>query len=165
MPVERKWACNIFVGKGVKVVYGVDDFGSNGGYLPADSIAVRLDRGAYAQWSAIGKMSDPATTASAVREAVKGHAVVAVWKSENGDHGHVALILPRDSVYSGADKRYYPCAAQFSLGSESSSWIGRGLRFAFDKDKVARVLLYARSDKPDAAWKAEACLDWTPKPN
>jgi|HubBroStandDraft_6_1064221.scaffolds.fasta_scaffold44348_4 hypothetical protein len=154
-PPEKKWNCNVFAGEGLSVVYGVSDFKRESGWMNSTMIADTLAKG-HPMWQSIGLASDPAATALAVQAAKEARGVVAVAP------GHVALILPRDSVYSPSLGRYVPCVAQFSQGSQAASWIGRPLSQSWKKDQLGSVTLYARQDSPRANFELGSCDDWTP---
>ena len=136
--------CNKFVGSMLKTVYKVNDFYSQttGRYMLVSEIAKFLEENK--QWKLLGHAYEQGALSQAQDYANAKKAAVAVYlDSEN--IGHVSLILPGELKLSGSWGFNVPNSASFFLNQPENSYIGKGLSYAFKRNMIKEVLLYARS--------------------
>jgi hypothetical protein len=95
------------------------------------------------QWSRLGKAYEQAVLNSAQDMANNHRAVVAVFEGPGGEMKHMALILPGKLQFSGSWGFSVPNSASFFLTSPEKSYIEKGLSYAFTKNMVKDVTLYA----------------------
>ena len=134
--------CNVFLGRAIKRVYGINDFqilGKPDTYLDANAIAAYLATNPK-NWTPIGTASDQKNLDEAQFQANHGHAVVAVYSSPN--HGHVCLVLPGSVQDSSTWQLRVPNSASFRLDKPADSYVGGPLSKAFGNDKRDEVKLY-----------------------
>jgi len=122
--------CNRFVGKALRRVYNIDDFGpdGNGEYLDANTIASYL--ATSDKWVFLGMAADQKTLNEAQDDANKGRAVVAVKPGDS--HGHIAIVLPGELSPSANWKGLNcPNSASFFYKNLDESYVGKKLSYAF----------------------------------
>jgi hypothetical protein len=145
--------CNIFVGRALRLVWGVKDFErpSPSEFLTANAIADALPTSTH--WRRLGVASNQSTARSAQDHANSNGAVLAIWKNpkkaaddpKRHGHGHVALIVPSDSLFPSPKWGIcVPSAASFVMNDLQSSFIGGPLSKAFGADIKDEVELWVR---------------------
>jgi hypothetical protein len=135
-------ACNIFLARALKEVYGVTAFADpkrTAGYLSANEIAVIV--AADQKWERIGDCSSEGALKQALLDANNHVAVIAVYLATEG-HGHVALVLPGPSATTSWGNNVPNSASFFLLKPISESYVGLPLSRAFGKDLRPYVVLY-----------------------
>jgi hypothetical protein len=95
------------------------------------------------QWSRLGKAYEQDVFNSAQEMANNHRAVVAVLEGPDGEMMHMALILPGALRYSGSWGFSVPNSASFFLTAPEKSYTDKGLSYAFTKNMVKDVTLYA----------------------
>lgn len=136
--------CNKFVGNALEQVYGINDFYStkSGRYMMAHEISDFLKESG--KWTFLGHAYEQKALTEAQNLANAKNAVVAVYV--NADNmGHVALILPGELRASGSWGFNVPNSASFFLSEPENSYVSKGLSYAFGRDLIRYVLLYARN--------------------
>lgn len=91
-PKDGLTFCNIFVDEVVKRLTGFTGFDKK----MANEI-VDLMRYDPTNWTLLSNQD-------AIRAAISGQLVVAGWKNEAGEHGHVCVLWPADTPATGSDK-------------------------------------------------------------
>jgi hypothetical protein len=135
---DDKSPCNRFVGKALRRVYNVDDFGPDekGEYLDANTIAGYL--ATSDKWIFLGSADSQKVLNEAEEYANQGKALVAV-KSDD-PNGHVALILPGDLSASNTwNGLRCPNSASFFLKHPEKSYVGKKLSYAFDSPVGVKI--------------------------
>ena len=142
-PVNGLNPCNKFVGSMLKTVYKVNDFYSqtSGRYMRVSEIAKFLD--GNKQWKLLGRAYEQEALDQAQNYANTKKAAVAVYLDEE-NIGHVSLILPGELKLSGSWGFNVPNSASFFLSDPQNSYMGKGLSYAFKRNMIKEVLLYAR---------------------
>lgn len=138
-----KAACSSYVGESLKVVYKVDDFHNKktGRYMTASEISTYLKTSG--SWSALGLSYDQQVLDRAAEMANARKAVVAVYNNAAGV-GHIVLITPGEMTASGSWGLKVPAAASFFTIEPAKSFTDKGLSFAFSKQMLKDVTIYAR---------------------
>lgn len=120
-------ACNVFVARAADGVYGVTDFKrADGTYMTANTIMDFVKTNPT--WSKLGM----ANSQSVLNDAAAGaedHLIIAVMSDQ--PHGHVALVLPGDPMYSGNWKLNVPNSASAFLGNVDKAYVFCRLAWAF----------------------------------
>lgn len=144
IPVNGMNPCNKFVGGMLKTVYNVNDFYSkeSGRYMRVSEIAAYLE--GNTSWKLLGHAYEQEALDKAQKHANTKKAVVAVYMGTD-DMGHVSLIIPGELKPSGSWGFNVPNSASFFLGQPENSYIGKGLSYAFKRNMIKQVLLYARN--------------------
>ncbi|MDV3310272.1 MAG: hypothetical protein LOY03_15805 [Cyclobacteriaceae bacterium] len=135
--------CAEFSGKALQVVYKLNDF-----YQPqqkrfmhvGEIIAFLQDN---KSWTMLGPAYKQDVLNQAQQHANSKKAVIAVYSGTNGV-GHVALILPGDLQASGSWGLNVPNSASFLTVEPAKSYIGKGLSYAFTKNHLKDVVIFAR---------------------
>ena len=140
-------ACNIFVGRVLKTVYGVDDFlvqppQAGKVYYTANEIAALLPT--WSGWSDLGTADNQDVLNMAKAQADQRHLVIAVWSNSDGP-GHVALIGPGPLTHSAKWGLDTPVSASFTLNQPAKAFLGQPLSCAFNKDIKGNVHLWAKT--------------------
>lgn len=139
-----KAACSGYVGESLKVVYKVDDFYNKKAarYMSSTEIVEYLK--SSGSWSAMGQSYDQQVLDRAGELANSRKAVVAVYNNGQGI-GHIVLITPGEMTASGSWGLKVPAAASFFTVEPSKSFTEKALSFAFSKQMLKDVTLYARN--------------------
>ena len=95
------------------------------------------------KWEVLGQSYDQKTLSAAQEHANAKKAVVAVYLNTAGV-GHVAVITPGELKLSGSWGLSVPSAASFFPTEPSKSFVDKGLSFAFMKQMLKDVHIYAR---------------------
>lgn len=140
----EKYQCSVFIGESISKVYKTNAFFSDklSRYLRINEIPRALD--ATGQWKSIGYAYDQQALVEAQNEANKHKAVIAVYTTPSGI-GHIAVILPGKLQYSGSWGFNVPNAASFFFNESSKSFVDKGLSYAFAKNMIKDVVLYAKN--------------------
>jgi hypothetical protein len=144
-------ACNIFVGRVLKTVYGVDDFivqppTPDKVFYTANEVGTLLQAGVWPNWTEIGTADSQANLESAESQAGAGNLVIAVWVNPvAAAHGHIALIGPGPMTASSNWGLNVPPAAAFRMNSPASAFIGQPLSCAFGPDKRSAVHIWVKT--------------------
>lgn len=138
-----KSRCADFIGESLKTVYKLDDFYSKKAnrYMSAGEIANFLKNSE--QWTTLGQSYDQNVLNTATQHANEKKAVVAVYNNGSGV-GHVVVITPGDMTASGSWGLRVPAAASFFPVDPQKSFTDKGLSFAFSKQMLKDVTIYAR---------------------
>jgi hypothetical protein len=138
-----KTNCTGYVGESLKVVYKVDDFYNKkaGRYMTSAEIADFLK--SSGSWSSLGQSYDQQVLDRAGVLANQRKAVVAVYNN-NAGIGHIVLITPGEMSPSGSWGLKVPAAASFFSVEPAKSFTDKALSFAFSKQMLKDVTLYAR---------------------
>lgn len=99
------------------------------------------------QWSRLGKAYEQAVLNSAQEMANNHRAVVAVLEGPAGEMMHMALILPGALRFSGSWGFSVPNSASFFLTAPEKSYTEKGLSYAFTRNMVKDVTLYAWTNR------------------
>jgi hypothetical protein len=91
----------------------------------------------------LGKAYEQAVLNSAQEMANNHRAVIAVYEGPGGEVKHIALILPGALHFSGSWGFSVPNSASFFLTAPEKSYMDKGLSYAFTKNMVKDVTLYA----------------------
>ena len=94
-------------------------------------------------WRSLGKVFDADNALCAQATVNAGYAVIAVMKGTK--HGHVAVIIPGQSIDSATWKMPVPDSASFMLGKPETSYVGGPLSRAFGPDNAAKATFYYRA--------------------
>jgi hypothetical protein len=139
----EKSSCTNYVGESLKVVYKVDDFYNKkaGRYMTASEIADYLK--SSGSWSSIGQSYEQQALDRSAELANAHKAVVAVYNNAAGI-GHIVLITPGEMTVSGSWGLKVPAAASFFTIEPAKSFTDKGLSFAFSKQMLKDVTIYAR---------------------
>lgn len=140
-------ACNIFVGRVLKTVYGVDDFvvqplQDGKVYYAANEIAALLPT--WPGWSELGTADNQDVLNMAKAQADQQHLVIAVWSNTDGP-GHIALIGPGPLTHSGKWGLNTPVSASFALNQPAEAFLGQPLACAFNNDIKGDVHLWSKT--------------------
>jgi hypothetical protein len=135
--------CVKYVGESLQTVYKVNDFYSPqlGRHMMINEIVEYL--GDSKQWTKIGQGYEQAALAEAQSNANAKKAVIAVYMNASGA-GHIALILPGDLQRSGSWGLDVPNSVSFLMMEPQRSYVGKGLSYAFAKNHLKDVVIYAR---------------------
>jgi len=141
---EGPQVCSKFLGKSLNTVYKINDFYSSksGRYMTAGEIAAFLKDNK--QWSTLGHSYDQKVLAEAQDRANAKKAVVAVYMNGEG-LGHVVVITPGALQRSGSWGLDVPNAASFFATQPDRSFVDKSLSFAFGKNMMKDVVIYARN--------------------
>jgi hypothetical protein len=136
--------CIQYTGQALQKVYRINDFYSRekGRYLTTAEITEFLANSK--SWGLLGHSYEQKTLTDAQQRANGKHAVVAVYANEEG-LGHVVLITPGKLQPSGSWGLSVPTAASFFATQPEKSFVDKGLSFAFGKNLMKDVLIYARN--------------------
>lgn len=136
--------CSKFIGESLQTVYKVNDFYSPklGRHLMVGEIFKML--GESGQWKMIGHGYEQQALAEAQKNANARKAVIALYINASGA-GHIAIILPGELQPSGSWGLNVPNSASFLLMEPQRSYVGKGLSYAFTKNHLKDVVLYARN--------------------
>jgi hypothetical protein len=139
----EKYECSSFIGESISKVYNSNAFFSDklSRFLRINEISKSVVQGG--QWNEIGYAYDQKALAKAQDEANANKAVIAVFMTPTGV-GHIALILPGKLQYSGSWGFNVPNAASFFYNDAQKSFVDKGLSYAFSKNMIKDVVLYAR---------------------
>jgi hypothetical protein len=97
-----------------------------------------------AQWTALGHAYEQKALTEAQERANANKAVVAVYTTPEGIR-HIALILPGELQFSGSWGFQVPNSASFVLNDPPKSYVGKGLSYAFARNMIKDVTLYAKN--------------------
>ena len=136
--------CNKFIGGMLKTVYKVNDFYSqtSGRYMRVSEIAAFLEENK--RWKLLGHAYEQDALDQAQSHANTKKPAIAVYLDEE-NIGHVSLILPGELKPSGSWGFNVPNSASFFINQPENSYIGKGLSYAFKRNMIKEVLLYARN--------------------
>lgn len=139
----EKYQCSSFIGESIAKVYKTNAFFSDklSRFLHINEITKSAFESG--QWNQIGYAYDQKALDQAQEEANRSKAVIAVYMTPNGI-GHIALILPGKLQYSGSWGFNVPNAASFFFNDSEKSFVDKGLSYAFSKNMIKDVVLYAR---------------------
>ncbi len=135
--------CNKYIGTALKTIYNIDDFysKSDGRYMLVSEIYSFVE--SSDRWSLLGKAYEKDALVQAQKLANNKKAVVAVYLDEKGI-GHVSYILPGEMKMSGSWGFDVPNSASFFTGEPENSYVGKPLSYAFGRNHIKDVKLYAR---------------------
>jgi len=135
--------CNGYAGESLKVVYKVDDFYNKkvGRYMTSAEISEFVK--VAGNWSALGQSYDQEVLDRANELANQRKAVVAVYNNHAGV-GHIVIITPGEMTSSGSWGLKVPAAASFFSVEPAKSFTDKALSFAFTKQMLKDVTIYAR---------------------
>jgi hypothetical protein len=136
--------CNTFSGKALNTVYKVNDFylQKAGRYMTVNEILKFLKE--TNQWSSLGKSYDQKALETAQEYANSKKAVIAVYENSAGI-GHVVVITPGELQSSGSWGLKVPNAASFFSVEPAKSFSNKAMSFAFSKNMIKDIVLYARN--------------------
>lgn len=136
--------CREMVGKTFEIVYNIKDFynGTQHRYLSATEISSEIDENSH--WKALGPAYDQNILAESQELANEKKPVLAVYRNKAGEGLHVAMLLPGELKPSGSWGMRVPNAASFFSSEPDKSFVGQGLSYAFSKQMLLNVTLYAR---------------------
>jgi hypothetical protein len=140
----EKYKCSGFIGESISKVYKTNAFFSEklSRYLLINEIPQVLE--SNGQWKPIGHAYDQQVLVEAQKQANASKAVIAVYNTPSGI-GHIAVILPGKLQYSGSWGFNVPNAASFFFNEAGKSFVDKGLSYAFAKNMIKDVVLYAKS--------------------
>jgi hypothetical protein len=136
--------CSEFSAKALQTVYKLNDF-----YQPQEKRFMRVSEIiAFLQdsksWTKLGPAYQQNILIQAQEYANNKKAVIAVYPGANGV-GHVALILPGELQASGSWGLSVPNSASFLAIDPAKSYVGKGLSYAFTKNHLKDVIIFARN--------------------
>jgi hypothetical protein len=140
---SNKYECSSFIGESIAKVYKTNAFYSDklSRFLQINEITKSVVESG--QWNQIGYAYDQKALEKAQAEANLSKAVIAVYITPSGV-GHIALILPGKVQFSGSWGFNVPNAASFFFNDSEKSFVDKGLSYAFSKNMIKDVVLYAR---------------------
>ncbi|GAB2182569.1 hypothetical protein DLREEDagrD3_27920 [Denitratisoma sp. agr-D3] len=103
--------CNIFVSRGIKMLYGVEDFQTGSGHMDANRILKFVSTSP--KWGRIGSVNDSDNGLCAQATANAGLPVIAI--KSGTVHGHVVMVIPGQPEKSLSFGVIVPKAAGFFL--------------------------------------------------
>jgi hypothetical protein len=139
----EKYQCSGFIGESIANVYKTKTFYSDkqNRYLHINEISrSSLETG---PWTSLGRAYDQKVLEDAQKQANANRAVIAVYVTDSGI-GHIAVILPGKLQFSGSWGFNVPNAASFVFNDSQKSFVDKGLSYAFSKNMIKDVILYAR---------------------
>jgi hypothetical protein len=139
----EKYQCSGFIGESIANVYKTNAFYSekHNRYLHINEISKSsLESG---PWTSLGHAYDQKVLEDAQKQANANRAVIAVYVTDSGI-GHIALVLPGKLQFSGSWGFNVPNAASFVFNDAEKSFVDKGLSYAFSKNMIKDVILYAR---------------------
>jgi hypothetical protein len=139
----EKYQCSGFIGESIADVYKTNAFFSDklNRYLHITEISKSsLENG---PWTSLGHAYDQKVLEDAQKQANANRAVIAVYVTDSGI-GHIALVLPGKLQFSGSWGFNVPNAASFLFNDSEKSFVDKGLSYAFSKNMIKDVILYAR---------------------
>lgn len=149
--------CNVFVGRAVKEMYGIDDFVNSAGpsgFLLANQVVSKLFIELSDKWENLGACDSQDALDSAQAAANSNRCVIAAWQNpDNAQPGHVALILPGQQKKGWVNAQLLPNgmmvpnAANFAQGAPNQNFICDRLSGAFGFSKRSAVFLFVRKDR------------------
>jgi len=130
--------------RALQTVYKVNDF-----YQPQEKRFMRVSEIIIflqdsKSWTKLGPAYQQNILSQAQEYANNKKAVIAVYPGVNGA-GHVALILPGELQASGSWGLSVPNSASFLTIDPSKSYVGKGLSYAFTKNHLKDVVIFARN--------------------
>ena len=136
--------CAKYTGQALQKVYRINDFYSQekGRYLTTSEISEFLVKSKA--WGLLGHSYEQETLNNAQQRANSSRAVVAVYTNDEG-LGHVVLVTPGKLQPSGSWGLSVPTVASFFATQPEKSFVDKGLSFAFGKNLMKDVLIYARN--------------------
>lgn len=136
--------CSRFIGQSLNTVYKVNDFYSTklNRYMVVSEIADFL-KGSD-KWTLLGHAYEQKVLTAAQEHANAKKAVVAVYVNAAGV-GNVVIITPGDLQKSGSWNLDVPNSASFFASQPDKSFVDKGLSFAFGKNLMKDILIYARN--------------------
>ncbi|MDN5199751.1 hypothetical protein QQ008_00215 [Fulvivirgaceae bacterium BMA10] len=136
--------CSNVTGEVLKIVYNLNDFYSSqrSRYMVAKEIAEFLEDNT--EWQLLGHAYEQDALEKAQELANTKRAVVAVLP-DKGDAGHVSVILPGELASSGTWGFKVPNSTSFFVHDPQNSYVGKALSYAFTRNMIKDVLLFARS--------------------
>ncbi|WP_185152626.1 hypothetical protein, partial [Fulvivirga aurantia] len=139
-----KDACFEAQGLALNKVYNIDDFYSekNKRYFTTNEMADYLKENG--NWTNLGPAYDTKALVKAQELANQKKATIAIYMGDDG-LGHMALIVPGSLSPSGSWQRQVPNSVSFLSSDPSKSYIGKGLSYAFTKNMLKHVVIYARN--------------------
>lgn len=140
---SEKYQCSSFIGESIAKVYKTNAFFSDklSRFLHITEISKSIVENG--EWNQIGYAYDQKALDKAQDHANANKAVIAVYMTPAGV-GHIALILPGKLQYSGSWGFNVPNAASFFFNDSEKSFVDKGLSYAFSKNMIKDVILYAR---------------------
>jgi hypothetical protein len=138
-----KNTCVQYIGESLNTVYKINDFYSEKAnrYMTVSEISAFLK--SSSAWVPLGQSYDQKVLATAQDHANARKAVVAVYLNAEGV-GHLALVTPGELKPSGSWGLNVPSAVSFFPIDPEKSFVDKGLSFAFTKNMLKEVVLYAR---------------------
>jgi hypothetical protein len=135
--------CQNLIGESLNKVYKLNDFYSAKAnrYMVVNEISdfvMSSDR-----WELLGHSYEQKTLDAAQEHANARKAVVAIYRNASGI-GHVAVITPGELKASGSWGLNVPAAVSFLSTEPDKSFVEKGLSFAFAKNMLKDVMIYAR---------------------
>jgi hypothetical protein len=137
-------ACAGAAGKAIQTVYRINDFyiQQSGRYMTVTEILKALKENS--NWTALGKSYDQKTLETAQDYANAKKAVIAVYQNADGI-GHLVVITPGQLQPSGSWGLNVPNVASFLAVDPQKSFTDKALSFAFAKNMIKDVTIYARN--------------------
>jgi hypothetical protein len=135
--------CNDFMGESLNKIYKVNDFyiQKSGRYMLALEISQFLKESD--KWTPLGPSYDQKVLSTAQENANAKKAVVAVYMNAAGV-GHVVIITPGQLQSSGSWGLNVPNVVSFFPSQPEKSFVDKGLSFAFGKNLMKDITIYAR---------------------
>lgn len=136
--------CSGFAAKSLNTIYRINDFYSqqSGRYMTVNEIAAFMNDNE--KWTSLGKPYDQKILETAQEYANAKKAVIAVYRNAQGI-GHVVIITPGQLQPSGSWGLNVPNVASFLTSDPQKSFINKALSFAFAKNMIKDVTIYARN--------------------
>jgi len=138
------YSCSALITESVAKVYKLDGAlysEKSKRYLQLKEVSQQLTESG--QWTVLGHAYEQKTLTEAQSLANARKAVIAVYATTDGV-AHVAVIRPGELQYSGTWGFQVPNSASFVLNDPSKSYVGKGLSYAFARNMIKDVTLYAK---------------------
>jgi len=137
-------SCNKYLGSALKTVYEVNDFYDKDKkrYMRLSEIFDFLNN--TNQWELLGKGYESEALTKAQDCANSKKAVVAIYMDRNNDIGNLAIILPGELTTSGSWGIRVPNCSSFLISQPSNSFVNKGLSYAFRKNVLKDVMVFAK---------------------
>jgi hypothetical protein len=135
--------CSKSIGESFNMVYRVNDFfiKNEARYMTGTEISEFLQTSS--QWTKIGFAYTQENLTKAQELANSGKAALAIYMGED-NLGHVSIILPGELTPSGSWGLKVPNSASFFINSPQQSYLNKTLSYAFTRNMIKGVILYAR---------------------
>ncbi|MEM6362391.1 MAG: hypothetical protein AAFX57_15265 [Bacteroidota bacterium] len=136
--------CRSAIGETIKAVYNIDDFYLSATGTNSTALEIANSIESKSAWKKLGQAYIQEVLTEAQELANRKKPVLAIYKGEDGLSAHVVLVLPGGLKPSGSWGLNVPMVASFFTHDPEKSFIDKSLAYAFSKNMLLRIELYAR---------------------